>query len=149
MENITNGWCQGRLNWPQLAKLIWAHFFKSDPLNTLSCYFTIPSPILWDIWPYIAHFRQRRNSMTAWTGGLGIWGRGEISFLETELYLQPIHDCLWHARQNWEQWGNWSPQNSIWLFSLPLFSKNYSKVTTFTHLTEQNFICFYYSYCPR
>lgn len=146
MENITNGWCQGRLNWPQLDKLIWALSFKSDPLTKCSCHVTIPSPTLWAIWLYIARFRQRRNSTTAWTGGLGTWGRGGLSFLETEFYLQPILDCLWHAGQNRER-RNWSPQNPIQSLSLPVFSKDDSKVTTFRHLIEQNFISFYYSYC--
>ena len=74
---------RGRLNWPQLHKLIWAESLKSEPFNACSCYSISPSPVLWDIWQYIAHFRQRRNSMTAWTGGLGTWARGGTSFLET------------------------------------------------------------------
>lgn len=89
MENITNGWCQGRLNWPQLAKLIWAHFFKSDPLNTLSCYFTISLP---HFMRYLTIYRQRR---IPWLREQVGWGPGGgVAYLSLRLNLFTANSWL-------------------------------------------------------
>lgn len=62
MENITNGGCRGRLNWPQLHKLIWAESLESA-LSMLALVIPIiPLPHFMRYLTIYSSFQARRNS---------------------------------------------------------------------------------------
>lgn len=130
----------GRLNWPQLHKLIWAESLKSC-LSMLALVIPSSPPHFMRYLTIYSSFQAKEkfhDRMNRWTGTCS--ARGGTSSWDLNLLFTANSWLSLTCRTKPRTMKKQSPQNSFSLSLLLLPTEN-DWVTTFTYLIERNYFC--------